>query len=62
MWILVDNIVVFFFVSQLWCAAGVITSGGRASDLTKQTKGSQCSLDQLEQEGKVSLKDAVVTC
>ncbi|XP_037544862.1 sperm associated antigen 9a [Nematolebias whitei] len=40
---------------KLWCAAGVNLSGGRtvfASELNKQTKGSQCSLDQLEQESK----------
>uniref|UniRef100_A0A671V033 Sperm associated antigen 9a n=1 Tax=Sparus aurata TaxID=8175 RepID=A0A671V033_SPAAU len=38
---------------KLWCAAGVNLSGGRsalASELGKQTKGSQSSLDQLEQE------------
>lgn len=40
-------------VSQLWCAAGVNLSGGRIPELTKQTKGSQSSLDQLEQESKV---------
>lgn len=28
-------------------------SGGRASELSKQTKGSQSSLDQLEQDSKV---------
>ncbi|XP_067332913.1 sperm associated antigen 9a isoform X5 [Channa argus] len=38
---------------KLWCAAGVNMSGGRTVELTKQTKGSQCSLDQLEQENKV---------
>uniref|UniRef100_A0A3B4G4A5 C-Jun-amino-terminal kinase-interacting protein 4 n=1 Tax=Pundamilia nyererei TaxID=303518 RepID=A0A3B4G4A5_9CICH len=40
---------------KLWCAAGVNLSGGRAfssSELSKQTKGSQSSLDQLEQESK----------
>ncbi|XP_013867939.1 C-Jun-amino-terminal kinase-interacting protein 4 isoform X8 [Austrofundulus limnaeus] len=40
---------------KLWCAAGVNLSGGRtvlSSELSKQTKGSQCSLDQLEQENK----------
>uniref|UniRef100_A0A671UXU7 Sperm associated antigen 9a n=1 Tax=Sparus aurata TaxID=8175 RepID=A0A671UXU7_SPAAU len=40
---------------KLWCAAGVNLSGGRsalASELGKQTKGSQSSLDQLEQESK----------
>ncbi|XP_029015521.1 sperm associated antigen 9a isoform X3 [Betta splendens] len=37
---------------KLWCAAGVNMSGGRTSELTKQTKGSQSSLDQLEQESK----------
>ncbi|AWP18792.1 putative C-Jun-amino-terminal kinase-interacting protein 4 [Scophthalmus maximus] len=37
---------------KLWCAAGVNLSGGRISDLPKQTKGSQISLDQLEQENK----------
>ncbi|XP_072224473.1 sperm associated antigen 9a isoform X4 [Leuresthes tenuis] len=40
---------------KLWCAAGVNLSGGRtlpSSDLIKQTKGSQSSLDQLEQENK----------
>uniref|UniRef100_A0A8C4ITD6 C-Jun-amino-terminal kinase-interacting protein 4 n=1 Tax=Dicentrarchus labrax TaxID=13489 RepID=A0A8C4ITD6_DICLA len=35
---------------KLWCAAGVNLSGERTSELTKQTKGSQSSLDQLEQE------------
>uniref|UniRef100_A0A669CBT8 C-Jun-amino-terminal kinase-interacting protein 4 n=1 Tax=Oreochromis niloticus TaxID=8128 RepID=A0A669CBT8_ORENI len=42
---------------KLWCAAGVNLSGGRAfssTELSKQTKGSQSSLDQLEQESKVS--------
>lgn len=41
---------------QLWCAAGVNLSGGRAahaSELIKQAGGSQSSLDQLEQENKV---------
>lgn len=45
------------YVLQLWCAAGVNLSGGRtvlSSELSKQTKGSQCSLDQLEQENKAS--------
>ncbi|XP_077397399.1 sperm associated antigen 9a isoform X3 [Festucalex cinctus] len=40
---------------KLWCAAGVNLSGGRAShpsELTKQMKGSQSSLDHLEQENK----------
>ncbi|XP_041634257.1 sperm associated antigen 9a isoform X5 [Cheilinus undulatus] len=38
---------------KLWCAAGVNMSGGKASsELSKQTKGSQSSLDQLEQESK----------
>uniref|UniRef100_A0A3Q0QRT8 C-Jun-amino-terminal kinase-interacting protein 4 n=1 Tax=Amphilophus citrinellus TaxID=61819 RepID=A0A3Q0QRT8_AMPCI len=40
---------------KLWCAAGVNLSGGRpfsSSELFKQTKGSQSSLDQLEQEKK----------
>uniref|UniRef100_A0A7N6B9U6 C-Jun-amino-terminal kinase-interacting protein 4 n=1 Tax=Anabas testudineus TaxID=64144 RepID=A0A7N6B9U6_ANATE len=37
---------------KLWCAAGVNLSGGKTLDLTKQTKGSQSSLDQLEQETK----------
>ncbi|XP_073349902.1 sperm associated antigen 9a isoform X6 [Pagrus major] len=40
---------------KLWCAAGVNLSGGRAaltSELAKQIKGSQSSLDQLEQESK----------
>ncbi|KAM6966029.1 sperm associated antigen 9a isoform 2-T2 [Tautogolabrus adspersus] len=37
---------------KLWCAAGVNMSGGRTSELSKQTKGSQSSLDQLEQESK----------
>lgn len=41
------------FLSQLWCAAGVNLLGGRISELPKQTKGSQSSLDQLEQESKV---------
>ncbi|KAL3987232.1 receptor activity modifying protein 3 [Sarotherodon galilaeus] len=45
---------------KLWCAAGVNLSGGRAfssSELSKQTKGSQSSLDQLEQESKVREKE-----
>ncbi|XP_061568696.1 sperm associated antigen 9a isoform X3 [Cololabis saira] len=40
---------------KLWCAAGVNMSGGRtvpSSELSRQTKGSQSSLDQLEQENK----------
>ncbi|XP_040918510.1 sperm associated antigen 9a isoform X8 [Toxotes jaculatrix] len=37
---------------KLWCAAGVNLSGGRISELTKHKKGSQSSLDQLEQESK----------
>uniref|UniRef100_A0A3Q4APS2 C-Jun-amino-terminal kinase-interacting protein 4 n=1 Tax=Mola mola TaxID=94237 RepID=A0A3Q4APS2_MOLML len=40
---------------KLWCAAGVNLSGGRTaptSELAKQTKGSQSSLDQLERESK----------
>ncbi|KAM3863459.1 sperm associated antigen 9a [Diretmus argenteus] len=40
---------------KLWCAAGVNVSGGKASEtfeVTKQRKGSQSSLDQLEQESK----------
>ncbi|XP_047427722.1 sperm associated antigen 9a isoform X4 [Mugil cephalus] len=38
---------------KLWCAAGVNLAGGRtSSDLSKQTKGSQSSLDQLEQDSK----------
>ncbi|XP_047212996.1 LOW QUALITY PROTEIN: C-Jun-amino-terminal kinase-interacting protein 4-like [Girardinichthys multiradiatus] len=40
---------------KLWCAAGVNLSGGRrvpSSEMTKQIKGSQSSLDQLEQENK----------
>ncbi|XP_038132554.1 sperm associated antigen 9a isoform X2 [Cyprinodon tularosa] len=40
---------------KLWCAAGVNLSGGwtvSSSEQTKQIKGSQCSLDQLEQDNK----------
>ncbi|XP_042360800.1 sperm associated antigen 9a isoform X2 [Plectropomus leopardus] len=38
---------------KLWCAAGVNLSGGRTlPELMKQTKGSQSSLDQLEQDNK----------
>ncbi|KAM9392791.1 sperm associated antigen 9a isoform 1-T1 [Pholidichthys leucotaenia] len=40
---------------KLWCAAGVNLSGGRtfhSAGLARQTKGSQSSLDQLEQENK----------
>ncbi|XP_068434013.1 sperm associated antigen 9a isoform X2 [Clinocottus analis] len=38
---------------KLWCAAGVNLSGGKTlPELIKQTKGSQSSLDQLEQESK----------
>lgn len=48
---------VFLSVSQLWCAAGVNMSGGRTSELTKQTKGSQSSLDQLEQDSKVRVSN-----
>ncbi|XP_035470192.1 sperm associated antigen 9a isoform X7 [Scophthalmus maximus] len=44
---------------KLWCAAGVNLSGGRISDLPKQTKGSQISLDQLEQENKVRDQEKV---
>ncbi|XP_055079702.1 sperm associated antigen 9a isoform X2 [Periophthalmus magnuspinnatus] len=34
---------------KLWCAAGVNMSGGRA-ELQRQKKGSQCSLDQLDND------------
>ncbi|KAK9534945.1 hypothetical protein VZT92_007358 [Zoarces viviparus] len=38
---------------KLWCAAGVNLSGKKTlPELMKQTKGSQSSLDQLEQESK----------
>ncbi|XP_043957000.1 sperm associated antigen 9a isoform X1 [Gambusia affinis] len=40
---------------KLWCAAGVNLSGGRMAsslEVSKQIKGSQSSLDQLEQENK----------
>uniref|UniRef100_A0A3B3VCK5 C-Jun-amino-terminal kinase-interacting protein 4 n=1 Tax=Poecilia latipinna TaxID=48699 RepID=A0A3B3VCK5_9TELE len=40
---------------KLWCAAGVNLSGGRmvsSLEASKQIKGSQSSLDQLEQENK----------
>ncbi|KAF3846493.1 hypothetical protein F7725_003571 [Dissostichus mawsoni] len=38
---------------KLWCAAGIDLSGARTlPELVKQTKGSQSSLDQLEQESK----------
>ncbi|XP_034749437.1 sperm associated antigen 9a isoform X11 [Etheostoma cragini] len=38
---------------KLWCAAGLNLSGGRTlPELTRQIKGSQSSLDQLEQESK----------
>ncbi|XP_037111707.1 sperm associated antigen 9a isoform X1 [Syngnathus acus] len=40
---------------KLWCAAGVNLSGGKASqpfEPAKQMKGSQSSLDHLEQENK----------
>ncbi|XP_061555902.1 sperm associated antigen 9a isoform X1 [Phycodurus eques] len=40
---------------KLWCAAGVNLFGGRTShpsELAKQMKGSQSSLDHLEQENK----------
>ncbi|XP_057717470.1 sperm associated antigen 9a isoform X1 [Corythoichthys intestinalis] len=40
---------------KLWCAAGVNLSGGKTShlsELAKQMKGSQGSLDHLEQESK----------
>ncbi|XP_029913051.1 sperm associated antigen 9a isoform X4 [Myripristis murdjan] len=40
---------------KLWCAAGVNLSGGRTSETSeviKQRKGSQSSLDQLEQDSK----------
>lgn len=65
---ILDDLFIYFFISeenfikdslsvpQLWCAAGVNLSGGRmvsSSDLTKQIKGSQSSLDQLDQENKV---------
>lgn len=45
-----------FPVFQLWCGAGVNMSGGRtaaASELSKQVKGSQSSLDHLDSDGKV---------
>lgn len=43
---------------QLGCAAGVNLSGGRTtSELAKQIKGSQSSLDQLEQESKVRVSN-----
>uniref|UniRef100_A0AAQ6A6K0 C-Jun-amino-terminal kinase-interacting protein 4 n=1 Tax=Amphiprion ocellaris TaxID=80972 RepID=A0AAQ6A6K0_AMPOC len=47
---------------KLWCAAGVNLSGGRTSpsELSKQTKGSQSSLDQLEQENKEKEKELTV--
>uniref|UniRef100_A0A4W6E0T0 Sperm associated antigen 9a n=1 Tax=Lates calcarifer TaxID=8187 RepID=A0A4W6E0T0_LATCA len=44
---------------KLWCAAGVNLSGGRIAELTKQTKGSQSSLDQLEQENKEKEKELI---
>lgn len=56
MWFIYNGNVIIMYslcLSQLWCAAGVNLSGGRISDLPKQTKGSQISLDQLEQENKV---------
>ncbi|XP_074552376.1 sperm associated antigen 9a isoform X2 [Halichoeres trimaculatus] len=37
---------------KLWCAAGVNMLGGRVPEFSKQTKGSQSSLDQLEQDSK----------
>uniref|UniRef100_A0A3B3C969 C-Jun-amino-terminal kinase-interacting protein 4 n=1 Tax=Oryzias melastigma TaxID=30732 RepID=A0A3B3C969_ORYME len=38
---------------KLWCAAGVNMSGGRTSSSdSRQIKGSQSSLDQLEQDSK----------
>ncbi|XP_075994925.1 C-Jun-amino-terminal kinase-interacting protein 4-like isoform X2 [Genypterus blacodes] len=40
---------------KLWCGAGVNLSGGTAlnpSEVTKQRKGSQSSLDQLDQDSK----------
>lgn len=52
-----DDGAFLFCFFQLWCAAGVNLSGGRAahpSELTKQARGSQSSLDQLEQDNKVS--------
>lgn len=45
-----------FPVLQLWCGACVNMSGGRtaaASELSKQVKGSQSSLDHLDSDGKV---------
>nr|XP_019958422.1 PREDICTED: C-Jun-amino-terminal kinase-interacting protein 4-like isoform X8 [Paralichthys olivaceus] len=44
---------------KLWCAAGVNLGGGRISELMKQTKGSQCSLDQLEPENKLRDQEKV---
>ncbi|XP_019744206.1 sperm associated antigen 9a isoform X3 [Hippocampus comes] len=47
---------------KLWCAAGVNLSGGRTShpsELAKQMKGSQGSLDHLEQENKVRDQEKV---
>uniref|UniRef100_A0A8C5G6B1 C-Jun-amino-terminal kinase-interacting protein 4 n=1 Tax=Gouania willdenowi TaxID=441366 RepID=A0A8C5G6B1_GOUWI len=52
-----------FCVLQLWCAAGVNLCGGRSffqSEITKQTKGSQSSLDQLEQDSKDHEKELMV--
>uniref|UniRef100_A0A3B4T6J3 C-Jun-amino-terminal kinase-interacting protein 4 n=1 Tax=Seriola dumerili TaxID=41447 RepID=A0A3B4T6J3_SERDU len=45
---------------KLWCAAGVNLCGGRISELTKQTKGSQSSLDELEQESKEKEKELIL--
>ncbi|XP_028311433.1 LOW QUALITY PROTEIN: sperm associated antigen 9a [Gouania willdenowi] len=48
---------------KLWCAAGVNLCGGRSffqSEITKQTKGSQSSLDQLEQDSKDHEKELMV--
>ncbi|CAJ1076727.1 sperm associated antigen 9a isoform X1 [Xyrichtys novacula] len=48
---------------KLWCAAGVNMSGGGASppsDLSRQTKGSQSSLDQLDSDSKDQEKEAVL--
>lgn len=49
-------------VSQLWCAAGVNMSGGRTSELCKQVKGSQSSLDHLDSDSKVMRVSCLVSC
>ncbi|KAK7938340.1 hypothetical protein WMY93_001666 [Mugilogobius chulae] len=46
---------------KLWCASGVNMSGGR-TELQRHKKGSQCSLDQLENDTKDEMSSRVWVC